>query len=273
MDYYRDDFSASTKELLANRVGRRCSNPSCRKLTCCANERPDKIVNIGVAAHICAAAEGGPRYVPFMSKESRRSAHNGIWLCQNCAKLIDSDIEYYTVRLLHEWRDQAEKLAIEEVTSTSQMIKNQDIDLIKFYVQCFERPAFQGNTNAPGQIQDFYQAVEDTILALNTGVLRTRDGTIIKQAEGKSAITNPTWRIRLDYIVDNLILIKRKVYDVALMGPEVYYRPWTSIEHSNGLGERELGEWIDDMINEILKTISSICVEAKIGMPYSKLYK
>ena len=42
----RDDFSLATKELLANRVGRRCSNPKCQKLTC----DPDKITNIGVAA-------------------------------------------------------------------------------------------------------------------------------------------------------------------------------------------------------------------------------
>lgn len=58
----RDDFTSATKELLANRVGRRCSNPACRKLTCGANTNPEKITNIGVAAHICAAAQGGPRY-------------------------------------------------------------------------------------------------------------------------------------------------------------------------------------------------------------------
>ena len=52
----RDDFTSATKELLANRVGRRCSNPACRKLTCGANTNPEKITNIGVAAHICAAA-------------------------------------------------------------------------------------------------------------------------------------------------------------------------------------------------------------------------
>ena len=46
----RDDFSLATKELLANRVGRRCSNPKCQKLTCAAKTDPDKITNIGVAA-------------------------------------------------------------------------------------------------------------------------------------------------------------------------------------------------------------------------------
>lgn len=91
MENTRDDFSAKTKELLANRVGMKCSNPGCRKLTCCANTNPDKVTNIGVAAHICAAAKGGPRYDASMTPEERKSPENGIWLCQSCSKLIDTD--------------------------------------------------------------------------------------------------------------------------------------------------------------------------------------
>ena len=48
----RDDFTSATKELLANRVGRRCSNPACRKLTCGANTYPEKISILVVAAFI-----------------------------------------------------------------------------------------------------------------------------------------------------------------------------------------------------------------------------
>ena len=75
----RDDFASATKELLANRVGRRCSNPACRKLTCRANSNPENITNIGVAAHICAAAQGGPRYDASITPEERKSFENGIW--------------------------------------------------------------------------------------------------------------------------------------------------------------------------------------------------
>lgn len=38
----KDDFSTATKELLANRVGRKCSNPMCRKLTCVRIKIPKK---------------------------------------------------------------------------------------------------------------------------------------------------------------------------------------------------------------------------------------
>ena len=88
-------------------VGRRCSNPACRKLTCGANTNPEKITNIGVAAHICAAAQGGPRYDASMTPEERKSFENGIWLCQSCSKLIDTDITRYPKELLQSWKQLA----------------------------------------------------------------------------------------------------------------------------------------------------------------------
>lgn len=113
----RDDFNQNTKDTLANRVGWRCSNPGCRKPT----RGPSKengntdIANIGVAAHICAASAGGPRYDENMTEEERKSFDNGIWLCQSCSKLIDSDVVTYTVAVLKEWKSNAEKMAAMEL--------------------------------------------------------------------------------------------------------------------------------------------------------------
>ena len=58
----RDDFSQRTKDLLANRVGWKCSNPNCRKATRGAGTGKENIINIGIASHITAASKGGPRY-------------------------------------------------------------------------------------------------------------------------------------------------------------------------------------------------------------------
>lgn len=70
---------------------------------------PSSSVNVGVAAHITAASTGGPRYDPSLSNKERASASNGIWLCQNCAKLIDSDVAAYSAQLLTEWKARAEQ--------------------------------------------------------------------------------------------------------------------------------------------------------------------
>ncbi len=70
---------------------------------------PNKSINVGVAAHITAASPGGPRYDPALSSEERRSAENGIWLCQNHAKMIDNDPARYPTEVLREWKETAEQ--------------------------------------------------------------------------------------------------------------------------------------------------------------------
>jgi hypothetical protein len=100
----RDDFSDNTKKVLAHRVGYVCSNPHCKKPTSGPQKDREKSVNIGVAAHITAASPGGKRYNEHLSTEERKSIENGIWLCQNCAKLIDNDEERYPVDLLEQWK-------------------------------------------------------------------------------------------------------------------------------------------------------------------------
>jgi hypothetical protein len=72
---------------------------------------PSKTTIIGVAAHITAAAVGGPRHDATLPREHRRSALNGIWLCQNCAKLVDTDESLYTVAELVQWKKDAEDRA------------------------------------------------------------------------------------------------------------------------------------------------------------------
>lgn len=107
----RDEFSTSTKRLLAQRVCHRCSNPECRRPTSGPSNDPERSSNIGVAAHIKGASPGGPRYDPDQASADRRSFQNGIWLCQSCAKLIDDDVYRYRVDVLHRWKQMAEKAA------------------------------------------------------------------------------------------------------------------------------------------------------------------
>ena len=45
-----------------------------------------------------------------MTEDERKSINNGIWLCQSCAKLIDSDENKYTVELIKEWKEGTESI-------------------------------------------------------------------------------------------------------------------------------------------------------------------
>src|SRR5579872_6088710 len=105
----RDDFSSSIKETLAKRAGQFCSNPDCRVVTSGPHDDDRKAINLGVAAHITAAAAGGPRYNLNMAPEERSAITNGIWLCQTCAKLADSDTIRFPEELLIMWKRRHEE--------------------------------------------------------------------------------------------------------------------------------------------------------------------
>jgi hypothetical protein len=113
----RDDFSKATIERLAKRAGYLCSNPHCRLPTIGAALSHEGVVNIGLAAHITAAAPGGPRYDASLTPEQRRHESNGLWLCQTDGKLVDSDEGHFTVAMLREWKTQAEKSSFRAILS------------------------------------------------------------------------------------------------------------------------------------------------------------
>jgi hypothetical protein len=115
----RDEFSNQVKELLAKRVGYRCSNPDCRQLTSGPQAESTGSINVGVAAHITSASIGGPRYKESLTPEQRKAAENGIWLCQKCAKLVDSDLIGYTIEKLNGWKHMAEIVARNEIEGRS----------------------------------------------------------------------------------------------------------------------------------------------------------
>jgi len=126
-----DDFSDAIKRVLALRVGNRCSNPDCRALTSGPQEDPAKALNLGVAAHITAASLGGPRYDSDLLPEERSAPSNGIWLCQNCAKLIDNDVTRFSIEVLRKWKTDAEIEAKTGIGKTVAPISRPMIDLKK----------------------------------------------------------------------------------------------------------------------------------------------
>lgn len=104
----RDEFSERTKNQIAKRAGWICSYPTCRAHTVGATSNGEGEINIGTAAHICAAAPGGPRFDPNMTAEERASAKNGIWMCRDHGKAVDSPDPEFTVERLREWKNLAE---------------------------------------------------------------------------------------------------------------------------------------------------------------------
>ncbi|PWD73022.1 tetratricopeptide repeat protein [Pectobacterium versatile] len=105
----RDNFSKSTINTLRERVNNFCSNPDCNVSTRSSHTESCKTTSIGIAAHINAASKNGPRYNRNMSTYERKDIANAIWLCCNCATMIDKDEKKFPIDLLNNWKVMAEK--------------------------------------------------------------------------------------------------------------------------------------------------------------------
>ena len=209
----------------------------------------------------------GPRYDAVLSSDERSSLDNGIWLCQNCGKLVDNDPRRFAPDLLREWKRLSEEAARLDIESPSSSPNSSgvgsDADLIRFFATCFDRPAFQDGFQREESMRAFDRAIEDTITALNTGCLRARDGEVLTHAKGKSYLHNPDWRRQMDVIGDLLRAIRSRYKDAVARGvidENNVYRHERDIE---------LSHWMDQTRNQILDVFEEVCRAAGIVAPFS----
>ena len=106
------NIKQNTIKRLYGLSGNVCANPDCHhKLSNGEN-------HFSEIAHICAAKPNGPRYVPNMTDEERRSIGNLILLCDSCNKLVDSDEKKYSISLLKEWKKKHEDFVSSDIYNT-----------------------------------------------------------------------------------------------------------------------------------------------------------
>lgn len=104
----RQNFSQLTRWQLAMSVNFRCARPGCGLVTHFYDPSRNETINIqGQAAHIHAASPLGPRYEPELTAEQTRGFSNGVWLCANCATLIDRLPDEHPGDLLILWHADA----------------------------------------------------------------------------------------------------------------------------------------------------------------------
>lgn len=156
----RDDFTTAIKRIVAERVNYRCSNPECRAQTSGPHTDASKRVSVGVAAHITAAAPGGPRFDGSLTAEQRKSPDNAIWLCQSCAKLIDSDAARFTLEVLASWKQEAESEALIELGRTAEVLRREASSPVEIHITRKYRPLIEfslvSNDNAHWAVNRLY---------------------------------------------------------------------------------------------------------------------
>jgi len=204
------------------------------------------------------------------------SIENGIPLCPNCHD--EAHTEYSPGRTtrtytpdelrLHRKRtmDQVKREAQWKPGSTEWQ---EDKKLIAYFAQCLDRPAFRIYFHQELSFSAFDQAMEDTLIALNTGYWRTRDGTLIERSKGKACIINRDWRAKIERITEIIENIRKRFHELFglnemlfhLRGPRGMYHRGLEDFMEGFRHDPDLGGWMDKKRQEAIEIMNSLLEE------------
>ena len=137
--------------------------------------------------------------------------------------------------------------------------ENRDSQFLEMIRKAFDRPVFNTPFRQEGRMENFDKAISDTILALNTGVLRTRDNQIIQELGfGKSSLLNNNWKKDLNEIEVELQDLMVKVAKGLSSG---------QLKNCNDYcycGDDKYIDKIDDIRLEIIDKLNKVLMDAYI---------
>jgi len=204
------------------------------------------------------------------------SIENGIPLCPNCHD--EAHTEYspgrttrtYTPDELKLHRKRTMDLVRRESDWRPGSIEwEEDKEIVVFFAQCLDRPAFRTYFHQELSFSAFDQAMEDTLIALNTGYWRTRDGTLIERSRGKACLVHPDWRKKVERIAEIIEEIRRRFQGLFglnemlfhLRGPRGMYREGLEDFMEGFRHDADLGKWMDNKRQEAIEIINSLLEE------------
>ncbi|HEY1170265.1 MAG TPA: HNH endonuclease signature motif containing protein [Verrucomicrobiae bacterium] len=148
-----------------------------------------------------------------------------------------------------------------------------DKKLIIFFAQCIDRPAFRTYFHEELSFIAFDEAMQDTLIALNTGYWKTRDGTVLGRSLGKSCVVNPRWREELDKITAIIEEIRKKfATSVGLNRMLLHLEGHRGFDpHDEVLRrDRNLGHWMDEKRQQAIDIMNGILRDLQM-QPLAKL--
>jgi len=244
-------FDQKEAELLLTNTGRRC---------CICGQLHHVQLH-----HIVAVEKGGTDEID-----------NAIPLCPNCHNEVHTPYaagrttKVYTPDELRLHRQRTIEQVRNEVTwAHGNALWQQDKNLLLFYAQCLDRPAFRTRFHQELSFSAFDKAMEDTLIAFSTGYWSTRDGRLIERAKGKVHIVHPPWRTKIDRIVEIIEGVRRRFRD-AVGFNRMLYEYHSTYTHDLEFWQRmavrfrsdaNLGDWMDAQRQDAIDIMNSILEE------------
>lgn len=205
---------------------------------------------------------------------------NGIPLCPNCHDEVHTEYSsgrttkiYSEAELRFHRQRTIEQVKHEGKWTPGSPEWKRDKKLIAFFAQCLDRPAFRTYFHQELSFLAFDKAMEDTLIAFNTGYWRMRDGTLIERGKSKTFVVNPEWRKKLDEIISIIEEIRTKFSDALGLNRMLYEfgrighfgRPEDLEDMMKGFrGDRDLGQWMDNQRQKAIDLMNILLDE--VGM-------
>jgi hypothetical protein len=205
------------------------------------------------------------------------SIDNAIPLCPNCHDEAHTEhspgrtTRTYTAAELKLHRNRTiEQVKREAKWRPGSTDCRKDKKLIAFFAQCLDRPAFRTHFHQELSFIAFDQAMEDTLVALNTGYWKTREGTLIERAKGKACVVNAQWREKLENITTLIEEIRRRFHDLFGLNKMLFqhrrypeFRQPELEQFMEGFRHnRDLGTWMDEKRQEAIDIMNTLLEEA-----------
>lgn len=144
---YRKQISDRDLKILWGRAANRCS--ICKKVLVHEKTGNDPDVVVGTHSHIVADSPEGPRGESDLPLEKRHLYDNLILVCMDHGKIIDEQLEKYTIEELHKLKNAHEAWISERLSPVEDVIGKQGIPAVRqdIPVLDLENVGYNGGSN------------------------------------------------------------------------------------------------------------------------------
>lgn len=208
-------ISDKTRKLLWGKAGNSCA--LCKRELIVGGDSESDPTIVGQECHIRSGKQGGPRYDADFPPEWIDSYDNLLLLCPTHHRIVDDQpVKYVVDELVRTKRDH--ELWVKKKRDVSGDAN--DADILQQFGACFQRPAFTTPFQQESSLPDFKKAITDTIEAINTGVYRLRDGTVIQKRASVFDLRDDGIRQEIIGLVRQLEALRAK-YDLFFVSEEI----------------------------------------------------
>ncbi len=134
-----------------------------------------------------------------------------------------------------------------------------DKEALEYFRSFIDRPALHQPFRVEGNMHDFLIAITDIIRALNTGIMKTREGDEIARTKPRNMLSNPDWNRKLEIIAHRFEDLRTR-FQIAVRGNEMILYPDGFYCFNNP----ELPDEIDAMRESIVLLFNGLLREADL---------